>query len=132
MNAAVLATGQAQDRAETGAESVRSTVLLVAELLGQAVSIVQLLDQTQGDDAISAVLRLVVQDHGEADEMESGSEQPSRLDFSDLSVSVSVTQSMLRLVNTPERDCSPLSGVDTILQVVIDRLEAQQSSMGRE
>jgi len=121
--------------AQTAATRLRDTVRAVADMLGQSMAIVTLVEHADGNDATYGVLRLVTQDHQLAGALESSAESGeslSRGDLSDLSVSVGVTHGMLRIVNTPELGCPALSGVDTILQVVIDRLEEQMSSMGRE
>ncbi len=139
---ATPAQGVTQDEAistpfvdQESATQLRDTVRAVADMLCQSLAIVTIVQHLDGSDATYGVQRLVTQDHQLAEALESANkndEPASRLDLSDLSVSVSVTQSILSLVNTPELDCPALSGVETILQVVIDRLEAQMSSMRSE
>ena len=139
---ATLANGVTQEKgifprsaAQVSATRLRDTVRAVADMLGQSMAIVTLVEHADGNDATYGMLRLVTQDHQLAGALESSAESGESLcrgDLSDLSVSVSVTQGVLRILNTPELDCPALSGVDTILQVVIDRLEEQMSSMGSE
>ena len=121
--------------AQVSATRLRDSMRAVADLLCESRAIVTLLERSEGNDSTSGVLRLVTQDYEFAEALESANENgepASRLDLSDLSVSVSVTQGILRAVNTPELDCPALSGVDTILQVAIDRLEEQMSRMRSE